>query len=286
MKSKYWSAYGLKYNPFANDVPVEALWVSPRTENFCWRVENYVREGGFALVTGDPGLGKSASMRVVSFRLHRLRDLTVADMAHPRLKIGDFYREMGDLFGVQLSASNRWGGFKCLREKWLAHIDATHMRPVLLIDEAQEMYTDVLSELRLLSSADFDSRSVLTVVLAGDTRLPEKFREPDLLPLGSRMRARLVHEYASREELLASLGQRLAQAGNSGLMTEELMDTLVDHAAGNYRALFTMASDLLDSAAQREIKRLDEKLFLDVYTPTARKAPTPPASPAKGAARR
>jgi hypothetical protein len=142
-------------------------------------------------------------MRIVTNRLQRVRDATVAVMEHPRLKVGDFYREMGDLFGVQLTASNRWGGFKCLREKWFAHIDATLMRPVLLIDEAQEMYADVLCELRLLSSTDFDSRSVLTVVLAGDARLPEKFRDPELLPLGTRMRVRLAHEYATREELLS-----------------------------------------------------------------------------------
>jgi type II secretory pathway predicted ATPase ExeA len=203
MKSKQWSSLGLKWNPFGNDVPIEALWVSPRTESFCWRVEHQIRDGGFALVTGDPGLGKSVTMRIVTNRLQRVRDATVAVMEHPRLKVGDFYREMGDLFGVQLTASNRWGGFKCLREKWFAHIDATLMRPVLLIDEAQEMYADVLCELRLLSSTDFDSRSVLTVVLAGDARLPEKFRDPELLPLGTRMRVRLAHEYATREELLS-----------------------------------------------------------------------------------
>jgi type II secretory pathway predicted ATPase ExeA len=279
MKSKQWSPYGLKWNPFSSDVPIEALWVTPRIERFCWRVENQVRDGGFALVTGDPGLGKSVTMRLLAERLSRPREITVGTMPHPGLRIGDFYRELGDLFNVSLTASNRWGGFKMLREKWLAHIEATLMRPVLLIDEAQEMLTVVLAELRLLSSTDFDSRSILTVVLAGDARLPEKFRDPELLPFGSRIRVRATHEYATRDELLACLTHRLEQAGNPSLMAKELMETLCEHAGGNYRTLFNLAGELLDVAMQREVKRLDEKLFLEVFSPPVTKKPSRTATP-------
>ena len=277
MNARTWSAMGLKYNPFSPDVPIEALWVSPGTEHFCWRMQNQVREGGFALVSGDVGTGKSVTLRVLAERLNRLRDVTVGTLTHPRGRVPDFYRELGELFGVVITASNRWGGFKALREKWLAHIDSTLMRPVLLIDEAQQMYPDVLSELRMLASTQFDSRSILTVVLAGDARLPEMLRSKELLPLGSRMRVRIMHEYAPREDLLACLGHRLAQAGNPTLMTKELMETLCDHAAGNYRALFIMAGELLDIAAQREIRRLDEKLYFDVFAPAVARKPAPSA---------
>jgi type II secretory pathway predicted ATPase ExeA len=61
-----------------------------------------------------------------------------------------------------------------------------------------------------MASARFDSQSLLCVVLAGDARLPDKLRREDLVPLGSRIRARLATEYASREELLASLNHLLA----------------------------------------------------------------------------
>ena len=266
MNKKLLALYGLKWNPFSPELPAEALHIVPKVESFCWRVEQgLIREGGFAMITGDPGTGKSVVLRLLAERLGQLRDLTVGVISHPSSNLTDFYREMGDLFGIELSPSNRWGGFKALRERWLAHLDGTLLRPVLLVDEAQEMHPAVLSELRLLSSAQFDSRNLLSVVLVGDGRLNTKLRRDELLPLGSRIRTRLTMEYAGREELTTCLNHLLATAGNAGLMTRELKTVLCDHAVGNYRVLTGMAAELLATAAQRELTQLDEKLFLEVF---------------------
>jgi len=266
MNKKLLALYGLKWNPFAPDLPTEALSFTPPVENFCWRIEQaLVREGGFALISGDPGTGKSVVLRLLAERLARVREISVGAIAHPSSNLADFYREMGDLFAVELKPHNRWGGFKVLRERWLAHLDSTLLRPVLLIDEAQEMHPAVLNELRLLASARFDSRTLLSVVLAGDGRLTLKLRRDELLPLGSRIRTRLNMEYADREQLLAALKHLQTTAGNAHLMTPELMATLCDHAVGNYRVLTSMAAELLTNAAQQEITQLDEKLYLQVF---------------------
>ena len=274
MTKKLLALYGLKWNPFAAEVPLEALITTPKVEAFCWRIEqSHVREGGFALITGDPGTGKSVVLRLLAERLGRLRDLTVGALTHPQSRVADFYRELGDLFGVALKPHNRWGGFKALRERWQTHLESTLLRPVLLIDEAQEMPPVVLSELRLLASTHFDSRPLLSVVLAGDGRLPDLLRREELLPLGSRIRPRLLLEYASREELRACLQHLLDAAGHATLMTPALMTTLCEHAVGNYRVLTTMAADLLAVAAQRELAQLDEKLYLEVFAAPRTAAP-------------
>ena len=271
MDRRQMALFSLKWNPFINEVPTEGLFISPRTELFCSRIERgLILEGGFALITGEPGSGKSVTLRILAQRLQSIPDLKVGALSHPSSNLADFYREMGDLFEVELRPHNRWGGFKVLRERWQSHMEGALVRPVLLIDEAQEMHPQVLNELRLLTSKEFDSRTLLTIIFAGDGRFPEKLRRDALLPLGSRIRTRLTLEHASREELVETLNQLQKRAGNPSLMTAGLMQTLSDHAIGNYRVLTTMAAELLHLATEKEVAQMDESLYLEAFT-------TPPA---------
>ena len=186
---------------------------------------------------------------------------------------------MGDLFSVELRPANRWGGAKLLRDRWQTHIDAALSRPVLIVDEAQEMLPAVLAELRLLSSAKLDSHILLTVVLAGDGRLLDRLRSDELMPLNSRMRVRLALERSTPDELSELIVYALQKAGAVKLMTPELIATLADHAQGNPRALMNIAGELLSVAAQREARHIDEKLFLELCA-------TPPVPEAKTARQR
>jgi type II secretory pathway predicted ATPase ExeA len=138
---------------------------------------------------------------------------------------------------------------------------------VLLIDEAQEMNAAVFSELRLLSSVDLDSRSILTLVLAGDQRLLSRLEEVDLLPIASRIRSRLRLEALTPRQLLDALTHLLTAAGNPKLLTPTLASTLSEHGAGNLRLLMNLANDLLLAATRQEREQLDEKLFFELFTP-------------------
>ena len=123
------SLWGLKWNPFSPELPSEALLVTPRIEHFAWRVEQLVQEGGFAMITGESGTGKSVALRIVASRLSAMRDVVVGAIERPQSKSSDFYRELGDIFGVKLTPANRWGGFKALRERWKAHLASRASAP-------------------------------------------------------------------------------------------------------------------------------------------------------------
>ena len=263
---KLLSLYGLKWNPFAAGVPTDALMATPAAQSFLWRIEQLVREGGFAAIHGEPGTGKSVVLRMLAARLETITDVTTGVLTRPQARPNDFYRELGELFGVALSPHNRWAGAKALRERWRTHIEASMCRPVLLIDEAQEMLPSVLGELRLLCSTELDSRQVLTVVLAGDSRLAEKLCLPELLSVVTRIRTRLHTEPACAEQLQGYLRHALEQVGNPHLlMADAVVGTLCEHAAGNLRVLMNPGHELLAVALERKLDCIDEKLFFEVY---------------------
>lgn len=274
MNRRLLAPYGLKFNPFAQQIPVEALRATARVESFGLRLERQASEGGFALVTGSPGSGKSCALRLLERRLSALPDVSVGALSRPQCGVADLYRELGHLFGVKLTPHNRWAGAKVLRERWQEHIEASLIRPVLLVDEAQELQPATLTELRLLASKDLDSCPLLTIVLCGDGRLLDKLKLPDLLPVASRIRGRLVLDEAPRDERIGCVHHALAAAGNPKLLSPGLIATLCDHSPGDLRSVMNTADELLQAGLERDGCPLDEKLFLELFssTPSPRKA--------------
>ncbi len=137
--------------------------------------------------------------------------------------------------------------------------------------EAQESSTTLLNELRLLSSCDLDSRNMLSVILAGDSRLTDKLHTTDLLPLASRIRIKLAMQKSSHQELMTCLEHLLEQAGSPSLMSKGLKNSICEHAMGNYRTLMNMGHELLNQAILQEKEQIDEKLFLETFNPTPNK---------------
>jgi type II secretory pathway predicted ATPase ExeA len=125
-----------------------------------------------------------------------------------------------------------------------------------------------------LGSSHFDSRNLLTIVLCGDLRLPDRFRTSALVSLGSRIRFRMNLEPYNRNDLLDYMAHCLKQAGAPHIMTQPLVETMVDHCGGNLRVLNNMAAELLAVGIHKQAPQLDEKLFIEVFS---RKNPSRPS---------
>lgn len=261
---KLQALYGLKWNPFGTDKPLEGLHVSPSIERFCYRIEDLALDGGYAAVMGEPGLGKSTVMRLLQERLLKIPNVVVGELGRSQCSVNDFYRELADLFGVFIQVSNRYGGHKALRKKWQNHIETTLLRPVLLIDEAQRLSDAVFEELKSLGSDRLDTKMLITVIFAGDMRLAERLSEQNLKPIDSRLRHKLVLTPLDNAELTAGLESCLRLAGAPQLMTPSLVNTLADRALGNFRSLMTLGYDCLVEAVRTEARVIDEKLYFSL----------------------
>ena len=257
------TALGLSHHPFDPDVPLRALTRTPATEFFCRRVGSLAKRGGFALLTGAPGTGKSVALRLLRDSLLRAGpEHTVTVLERPHASVADFYREIGHLYGVPLTPHNRWAGASRLRKAWRDFAQEACLQAVLIIDEAQEMFDAVLAELRLLAGEQLDAGWLLTVVLCGDDRLPERLATATLAPLANRIRVRVHLEEQAVETLEEVLMHQVETAGNPAAFAPEVIRTLAEQAGGNLRSLMHLADQALSLAIDREATVVDQEVLL------------------------
>ena len=74
-------------------------------------------DAGYAMVSGDPGLGKPVTLRLLEEALAAIPDVLVGVLTRPQCSTFDFYREIGSLLGLAISPSNRFTGAKILRQR-------------------------------------------------------------------------------------------------------------------------------------------------------------------------
>lgn len=257
------SAMGISHHPFDPDGPLRACMRTPAIDLFCSRVAFLAQRGGFALLTGAPGTGKSVALRFVSEQLQSAgSQQSVAVIERPHASVADFYREIGHHYGLTLTPHNRWSGATQLRASWRRHADEACLQAVVLIDEAQEMSDAVLAELRLLASERLDAGWLLTVVLAGDDRLLDRLRSRTLAPLASRIRVRMRLEEQPVDLLAQVLTTLITTAGNPALFAEEVIQTLSEQAAGNLRTLMHLADQALTTAIENGATCVDQDVLL------------------------
>ena len=236
------SLYGLKWNPFSKGIPIKAIQVNSQMEDFMFQMNVLLGEGGFAMLSGDPGLGKSTLLRCYYNRLIQDTKITPRQLTRPQSTLVDFYRELGRLFSFDLPVNSKYNSHIKLRECWLKSILDTQIIPVLMIDEAQLIRPFLFEELKSLSSHEFDTQNLLTILLVGDHRLSQLLSNQDLLHIGSRIRYSLSLKHYSNEYLINLLTESLELAGAPQLMTGGLIKTLVEKAMGNPRTLFNLAN--------------------------------------------
>jgi len=69
--------FGLKWNPFLPSIPIQSLWPDPGIDTFLFQIENLVMDGGIALMSGKPGVGKSKNLQYLAYNLERLENVVV-----------------------------------------------------------------------------------------------------------------------------------------------------------------------------------------------------------------
>ncbi|MCB1730471.1 MAG: AAA family ATPase [Halieaceae bacterium] len=209
----YYQYFGLKEAPFSIAVNPRYLFMSPRHRDALAHLLYGVGAGGgFILLTGEVGTGKTTINRCL---LEQLPDNTdIAIILNPALNALELLATVCDELVIDYDRDNLT--LKSLTDKLHHFLLVNHVlgrKTVLLIDEAQHLDYDVLEQVRLLTNLETNSEKLLQIILIGQPELAAMLARPELRQLNQRITARYNLEPLNLEETSAYIRHRLQVAG-------------------------------------------------------------------------
>ena len=169
-------------------------------------------DGGFVLLTGDVGTGKTTVCRCFLEQLPDYCD--VAYILNPKLTARELLSTICDEFCIQyLSSSKSIKAFVDLLNAFLLESHAKGRKALLVIDEAQNLSPTVLEQIRLLTNLETDERKLLQIILLGQPELRHLLARPAMSQLAQRIVARYHLGPLKKGEVAAYVNHRLTVAG-------------------------------------------------------------------------
>ncbi|RJQ16241.1 MAG: AAA family ATPase [Nitrospiraceae bacterium] len=209
----YREYFDLEELPFSIAPDPRYLFMSEQhREALAHLIYGFNGNGGFVLLTGEVGTGKTTVCRCFLEQIPK--DSAIAFIINPKLTVDELLATICDEFGLQYPASN--AGIKVLVDLINAHLLEVHAkgkRAVLIIDEAQNLSSDVLEQLRLLTNLETNHAKLLQIILLGQPELRDKLSKPELRQLSQRIIARYHLGPLSEKDVTAYIVHRLTVAG-------------------------------------------------------------------------
>ena len=218
--------------------------------------------GGFILLTGEVGTGKTTINRALLEQLPDNTDLAI--VLNPALSAPELLATVCDEFEIDYPQGT--DSLKLLTDALHAFLLANHSagrRSVLMIDEAQHLDFDVLEQIRLLTNLETDSEKLLQIILIGQPELTEKLARPELRQLNQRITARYDLKPLTLDETQAYIRHRLEVAGLAGgreLFPRAVVAEIHRRTQGIPRQINLLCDRTLLGAYGRKKQRLNRKL--------------------------
>ena len=244
----YRQHFGLSAHPFTSEVEPEDLFTAAAARELEVRLTHLLDMRGIGLVTGDSGSGKTCGARRVLARLHS----SLYRVVYVCLSTGnvlDLYKTIAWEMGLPVERS-RAALFRQIRAEVTRLVTEARCRPVLVVDEAQHLRSDVLEDLRLLTNYKMDAENRLCLLFLGQTELRRRLSMAVHEALNQRIVVRYHLPPLGRDEVEAYLAHRLQLCGTQVALFEPAAQEALFQATGGLpRRLNLLAHHALLAAA-------------------------------------
>jgi general secretion pathway protein A len=241
------TAWGLSREPFAQDVPVRDLYPLPGLAPFIDRFDYVVAQGLSTVITGDVGSGKSTSLRAAADRLHPSQYRVIFLVATTG-SLMELLRQVCIALGDP-PMSNSIAKMTALVRSLFLDITGKKQIPVLLIDEAHLIRLDVFDQLHTVAQVDFDSRTLVPIILSGQISLIDQLLFHTSKPFASCIVGRSHMEALQRDHMSDYLAHHVAVAGGTApLFAADAVTAIHQSSGGMLRRAGNLARGALMAA--------------------------------------
>jgi len=255
----YLQHFGLRHPPLGKELvePWDDGALAKLTERFAWLLQS----PGLGLITGEPGVGKTAALRHLTHSLnpHRYQVLYQAETDFGRI---DIYRGLARALGIEPSyrRAHLWRDIK-LRIHEL--VDSKQVLPVWIIDEAQNLPPEFFRDFPAFLNFAFDSRDLITVWLVGHPALAHTLERAPYAALYSRIQARIhLQPIIERDRFLLLIGHALKAAGcQHTLLADSGMELLRQASKGLPRQAGSILRTAMRLAVPKGLNHLPDDLL-------------------------
>lgn len=240
--------YGLKKDPFPQNVPVKDLYPLPALVPLKQRVFFALKQKAISVITGDVGSGKSTSLRYVASLCHQ-SEYHLIPIVGGGYGLMELYRQILMSFGIEFHSYQMSFIIQKIREQIL-EIAARKVTPILIIDEAHLFKRNVFTQLHTLTQFEFDSKPVMPMILCGQDSLMDTLMLSVVRPLASRVLGVNKLEALKKEVMEEYLNHHLKLAGiNKTVFSEEAVFAIHQCTGGILRRANSVAKTAMLAAA-------------------------------------
>lgn len=205
--------FGFHESPFSIAPDPRYLFMSEQhREALAHLLYGFNSEGGFVLLTGEVGTGKTTVCRCLLEQIPE--NSAIAFILNPKLTVEELLATICDEFGIRYSKiDTSIKVFIDMINNYLLDVHEKGRKAVLIIDEAQNLGADVLEQLRLLTNLETNRHKLLHIILIGQPELKDKLSRTELRQLSQRIIARYHLQPLSNKDISAYVTHRLNVAG-------------------------------------------------------------------------